>query len=94
MLILVVVLSVKLRNSEYEYYDDDEDEEDDEDDTYYDDEPKKKKGGFFRRRSRDEEDEDDADTEGSDFDDLLVAVRKKWAEEEAQETRGNDIREE
>ncbi|MCI8376047.1 MAG: SH3 domain-containing protein [Lachnospiraceae bacterium] len=93
LLILVVVLSVKLRNSEYEYYDDDEDEEDDEDDTYYDDEPKKKKGGFFRRRSRDEEDEDDADTEGSDFDDLLVAVRKKWAEEEAQETRGNDIRE-
>lgn len=89
LLILVVVLSVKLRNAEYEYYDDDEDEEEDEeeDDDDYEEEPKKKRGGLFRRRSRDEYDEDDTEIEGSDFDDLLVAVKKKWAEEEEREAR-------
>ena len=89
LLILVIVLSVKLRNAEYEYYDDDEDEEDEEeDDDYYEEEPKKKRGGLFRRRSRDEEDEEEDEIEGSDFDDLLVAVKKKWAEEEEREARG------
>lgn len=90
LLILVIVLSVKLRNAEYEYYDDDEDEEEDEgedEDEDYEDEPKKKRGGLFRRRSRDEDYEDDTEIEGSDFDDLLVAVKKKWAEEEEREAR-------
>ena len=88
LLILVIVLSVKLRNAEYEYYDDDEDEDEEED--YYEDEPKKKRGGLFRRRSRDEDDENEDEIEGSDFDDLLVAVKKKWAEEEELESRGMD----
>lgn len=95
LLIIVIVLSVKLRNAEYEYYDDDEDEEDeDEDDDDYEEEPKKKRGGFFRRRAQEDEDEDEAEIEGSDFDDLLVAVKKKWAEEEAQEARARDYDEE
>ncbi len=81
LLILVIVLAVKLRGTEYEYYDDED--EDNEDDDYYEEEPKKKRGGLFRRRDK-EEDEDD-DDEKSDFDDLLVAVKKKWAEEEEQE---------
>ncbi len=88
LLILVIVLSVKLRNAEYEYYDDDEEEDEGEDeDEDYEDEPKKKRGGLFRRRSRDEDYEDDTEIEGSDFDDLLVAVKKKWAEEEEREAR-------
>ena len=94
LLILVVILSVKLRNSEYEYYDDEEEDEDNEEASYYEEEPKKKKGGFFHRRSKEEEEEEDTEIEGSDFDDLLVAVKKKWAEEEAQEAHGSDALEE
>lgn len=91
LLIIVIVLSVKLRNSEYEYYDDDE-EEDEEDDEDYEEEPKRKRGGLFRRRSKEEEEEEDI--ESSDFDDLLIAVRKKWAEEEAQEVEDLDYEDE
>lgn len=96
LLIIVIVLSVKLRNAEYEYYDDDEDEDDDEEDEDddYEEEPKKKRGGLFRRRASEEEDEDTDEIEGSDFDDLLVAVRKKWAEEEALEARARGYKEE
>ena len=90
LLIIVIVLSVKLRNAEYEYYDDDEDEDEDDEDDDYEEEPRKKRGGLFRRRAQEDEEEDEAEIEGSDFDDLLVAVRKKWAEEEAQEARARD----
>lgn len=87
LLILVIVLAVKLRGTEYEYYDDEDDDEEEDDDDYYEEEPRKKRGGLFRRRSHDDE-EDDEEEEKSDFDDLLVAVRKKWAEDEEQEAYG------
>ena len=83
LLIIVIVLAIKLRGTEYEYYDDDEDDDEDEDD--YDDyeEPRKKRGGLFRRKVQEEEDDDE--DEKSDFDDLLIAVKKKWAEEDEKE---------
>ena len=91
LFVLVVVLAIKLRGAEYEYYDD-EDEDDEDDDDYYEEEPKKKRGGLFRRKAK-EDDEDDED-EKSDFDDLLVAVKKKWAEEEEREAYGADYEDE
>ena len=90
LLIIVIVLAIKLRGTEYEYYDEDEEEDDDEEDYEDYEEPKKKRGGLFRRRVQ----EDDDDSEKSDFDDLLIAVKKKWAEEEEREAYGESYEDE